>query len=722
MVPDKKCRAKSAKNQLKNMRKAIQAIAVMTMATQIMVNSQESLTGKDTTDLFYKHLSLKEVVVTGSTGLTTISESSTPVRYISGDDLQRKSGTNIVDAISSEPGVSQITTGGGISKPVIRGLGYNRIVAVSSGVRHEGQQWGDEHGLELDGADVSSVEILKGPASLVYGSDALAGVIKFNSAPIVPYGKMRANINAEYQTNNGLLGYSLNFAGNKNGNLWNARYSGKFAHAYRNSADGYVPNSQFGEQALSLMGGVGRSWGHSHVYASMYYLMPSIVEGERDEVTGELEPGYVGNTSYKHGLPYQKVWHYKAVWDNAVKVGAGRLNVVLGYQLNRRQEFEESPAEYGLYMKLHTLNYNANYNRVLRNGCKLTVGVGGMYQKNVNAGEEYLIPNYGMVDVGAYVTAGRRFGKWMVNAGARYDVRHLRSDALTEGGAERFAAQRRNFGGFSGSVGAVFHVNENLDLRANVASGFRAPNVSELKSNGVHEGSQRYEVGNGELKSERSVQFDLGMDWTTRVVSVQLNLFANRISNYIYLHGTDEVIDTEHKTYRYTAGDARLLGGELSVDAHPLHCLHLGTALSVVDAVRLSAPAEEKYLPFTPAPRWLFDATWEINHGGRGMINNAYLKAEADVNFRQNHCLTAGGTETPTPAYTLLNVSGGFDVMRKGRKVMNVTISASNLTNVAYQNHLSRLKYCAGNAVTGKRGVHNMGRNVVIKLAVPLEF
>ena len=115
------------------------------------------------------------------------------VRYISGDDLQRKSGTNIVDAISSEPGVSQITTGGGISKPVIRGLGYNRIVAVSSGVRQEGQQWGDEHGLELDGADVSSVEILKGPASLVYGSDALAGVIKFNSAPIVPYGKMRAN-------------------------------------------------------------------------------------------------------------------------------------------------------------------------------------------------------------------------------------------------------------------------------------------------------------------------------------------------------------------------------------------------------------------------------------------------------------------------------------------------------------------------------------------------
>ncbi len=683
---------------------------------------REAVLLSDTTDMFYKHLSLKEVVVTGSTGETTISESATPVRYISEADLQGRSGTNIVDAISTEPGVSQIATGGGISKPVIRGLGYNRVVVVNNGVRQEGQQWGDEHGVEIDAADVSSVEILKGPASLVYGSDAMAGVIRFNSAPIVPYGRMRANFSTEYQTNNGLFGYSLNFAGNKGGNLWNARYSEKLAHSYRNALDGYVPNSQFHERAVSLMGGVGRSWGHSHVFASLYHITPGIVEGERDPETGALEPGVVGNTSYRHGLPYQQVYHYKVVSDNAISLGRGKLNLLLGYQLNRRQEFEESPSEYGLYLQLHTFNYNANYNIRLLNGCKLTAGIGGMFQKSVNAGDEFLVPDYRLFDFGTFVTAARRWGKWSISSGVRYDVRRIVSDDLLDDGEMRFSAMARNFGGFTGSVGTVFHANEHLDLRANMASGFRSPNVSELKSNGVHEGSLRYEVGNDELKSERSLQFDLGLDWSTNIVSLQVSLFANLIDNYIYLRGSDEVYHADYKTFCYTSGNARLLGTEVSLDVHPLHSLHLGSTFSMVDARRLHADAGEKYLPFTPAPRWMFDAKWEIIHGGRRTINNAYLKAVADVNFCQNHCLLAYDTETPTPAYTLINLVGGFDLMRHGKRVVSLTVSANNLANVTYQNHLSRLKYCDVNPVTGRQGVSNMGRNIVFKVLVPLEF
>ncbi|MBR1543739.1 MAG: TonB-dependent receptor [Muribaculaceae bacterium] len=703
--------------------KTLNIIIAVAMALACAVaHSQEIDNYPDTTDMFYKHLNLKEVVVTGSTGETTISESATPVRYISAADLQGRSSTNIVDAISTEPGVSQITTGGGISKPVIRGLGYNRVVVVSNGVRQEGQQWGDEHGVEIDAADVNSVEILKGPASLVYGSDAMAGVIRFNSAPIVPYGKMRANFSAEYQTNNGLFGCSLNFAGNKGGNLWNVRYSEKLAHSYRNALDGYVPNSQFHERAVSIMGGVGRSWGHSHVFASFYHITPGIVEGERDLETGALEPGFVGNTSYRHGLPYQQVYHYKVVSDNSVRVGQGKLNMVLGYQLNRRQEFEESPSEFGLYLKLHTFNYNANYNIRLLNGCKLTAGIGGMYQKSVNAGSEFLVPDYRLFDFGTFVTAARRWGKWSVSSGVRYDVRRIVSDALDEDGDTRFTAMASNFGGFTGSVGTVLHTNEHLDLRANIASGFRSPNVSELKSNGIHEGSLRYEVGNANLKSERSVQFDLGMDWSTSIVSLQVSLFANLIDNFIYLRGSDDVYDADYKTFRYTGGDARLLGAEVSLDVHPLHCLHLGSSFSMVDARRRHAEAQEKFLPFTPAPRWMFDAKWEIVHGGRRTINNAYLKAVADVNFSQNHCLLAYGTETPTPAYTLINLVGGFDIMSRGKRVVSLTVSANNLANVTYQNHLSRLKYCDVNPITGRQGVSNMGRNIVFKVLVPLEF
>lgn len=179
------------------------------------------------------NVKLNEVVVTGLTGQQKLVTSASPISVVSPKQLESQPSTNIIDAISRQPGVSQITTGSGISKPVIRGMGYNRVVVVNDGIRQEGQQWGDEHGVEIDAASVHSVEILKGPASLMYGSDALAGVIVFNSAPVLPMGEMRANVMSGYQSNNGLFDYSLNFAGNKQGFVWNTRYSGKMAHAYK---------------------------------------------------------------------------------------------------------------------------------------------------------------------------------------------------------------------------------------------------------------------------------------------------------------------------------------------------------------------------------------------------------------------------------------------------------------------------------------------------------
>ena len=199
----------------------------------------------DSTDVFFRHIELKQVVVTGPTGAVKMEDMSMPAAVVGRNDLRMAAATNIVDAVSKLPGISQVTTGGGISKPVIRGLGYNRVVVVADGVRQEGQQWGDEHGVEIDDNAVSSVEVLKGPASLLYGSDALAGVMKLNTDPVVPLNKMRLNINTEYQTNNGLFNYSLNYGGNKQGLSWNMRYSEKMAHAYKNSVDSYVPNSQF---------------------------------------------------------------------------------------------------------------------------------------------------------------------------------------------------------------------------------------------------------------------------------------------------------------------------------------------------------------------------------------------------------------------------------------------------------------------------------------------
>ena len=695
-------------------------LSILLLACACTMAAQDAVV-LDSTDVFFRHIELKQVVVTGPTGAVKMQDMSMPAGIVDRNSLRMTPATNIVDAVAKLPGVSQVSTGSGISKPVIRGLGYNRVVVVADGVRQEGQQWGDEHGVEIDGNAVSSVEVLKGPASLLYGSDALAGVLKLNTDPVVPLGKMRLNVNSEYHTNSGLVNYSFNFGGNKQGLSWNIRYGDKFAHAYKTPIDGYVPNTQFRERALSGMLGVNKAWGHTRLIGSYFHLTPSIAEGERDPLTGKLEQPYANAKTYHHGLPYQQVYHYKAVLDNAFYLGEGRLNAVLAYQQNRRQEFEE-PDEYGLYLKLHTVNYNVHYvTRRLGEDWRITSGVSGMWQRSLNQGDEFLIPDYSLFDFGAFVTTTANVGSWALNGGLHFDNRHLDSRELMDEGEMRFQAFKRNFNGFTASVRAVWHATEHLDFRANAARGFRAPNISELASNGVHEGSLRYEVGNRDLKPEFSLQFDLGAELTTPWLDAQLSLFSNRIDNYIFIHRTGEVIDEGFMTYRYDSGDAQLLGGEFAVDIHPWHFLHLGTSFAMVNAVQLHQPEESKYLPFTPAPRWQSDIKWEVLHDGR-VLNNAFISLGVDYNFKQDHYYRADNTETATPAYCLLNAAIGTDIMFRGHRVACLSIMGTNLTNKAYQSHLSRLKYADVNPVTGRQGVLNMGRNIIFKLTIPLEF
>ena len=715
----------------------------------------------DSSDVFYRHLKLNELVVTGVTGDTKLKHSTTPISIVSGKELRQTTSTNIIDAIAHQPGVAQITTGGGISKPIIRGLGFNRVVVINDGIRQEGQQWGGEHGIEIDGAGINSVEILKGPASLMYGSDAMAGVLILHGAPVVPEGEMKANVSTEYQTNNGLFDYSLNFAGNQRGFVWDGRFSQKMAHAYKNKVDGYVPGSQFRELAGRLMLGLNKQWGHTHLTLSAYGQTPGIIEGERDPLTGELahEDGWTG-CSYDKWLPYQRINHYKAVWDNSLNLPHGWLKLIVGYQQNQRKEFEEhhhhdheaeeheahdheaeqhdhegsSELEPSLYFKLHTVTYDVRYLTHEFSGWKLSAGVQGMWQQSQNLGEEFLIPAYRLFDIGAYATASKSFNHLTLNGGLRYDHRHLHGDALTEDGSLRFTDFSRNLGGVTGSIGAVWNVSDHLNLRLNVARGFRAPNISELGSNGAHHGALRYEVGNRELKPEYSLQGDLGLDFTSQYVSAQVSLFANRIDNYIFLRGEGRQIDGT-AVYSYTQGDARLLGFEAGVDVHPIHSLHFANTFSYVDARQLHQPEETKYLPYTPAPRWTSELKWELmhhshptmgshshhTHHAKGLsADNLYIAAALECYLKQSHVYAADGTETPTPSYTLLNLSAGTDLTFGGRKIAELYITANNLLNRAYQNHLSRLKYADVNAMTGQQGVHNMGRNVVFKLVVPI--
>lgn len=682
---------------------------------------------------------LSEVVVTGLTGNALIRQTPSPVTVVTNERLRQTVSSNIIDALAKEPGVSQITTGAGISKPVIRGLGYNRVAVVNDGIRQEGQQFGDEHGVEIDANNVHSVQILKGPASLVYGSDALAGVLVMNSAPSCEDGRMEGNVNAEYQTNNGLFNYSLNLVGNHKGFVWDARYSNKMAHDYKNHYDGRVFNSRFKEHAASGMLGLNRHWGHSHLHLSYYNINPGIVEGERDEETGKFimpvdnggeadEAVYNGSTSYARMMPSQKVYHYKAVTDNTFFIGSGQLKANIAYQQNVRKEFEDvtEPDEAELHMALHTVNYNIHYLTAELQGWRIASGVNGMWQANRNKGEEFLVPDYNLFDFGLFATANKTFGQWSVSGGLRFDNRHLHGKSLTEEGEERFTDFTKNFSGFTGSIGAIYNISENANLRMNLSRGFRAPNISELASNGEHEGTLRYEVGNHNLKAEQSLQADLGFDYSSGWLSVQAAIFANWIDHYIYLQKMadeegQEILIDDTPAFAYVSGDARIFGGELTIDIHPWEPLHIENSFAFVNAVKTKASGDDKYLPFTPAPQWNANIRYNIIRHGR-LFNNTFAAFEAETCFKQNHFLAAYGTETATPAYTLLNISAGTDIKHRGKTVATILLAVNNLTDKAYQSHLSRLKYADLNPVSGRRGVFNMGRNFIMKVTIPLSF
>ena len=699
---------------------------------------------------------MNEVVVTGLSQAGEKKRTPTPIQIVPHTQLLQTASGNIIDALSKQPGISQITTGSGISKPVIRGLGYNRVVVVNDGIRQEGQQWGDEHGIEIDEFSVNHVEILKGPASLSYGSDAIAGVINMLSAPSLPDGTIQGNVIGNYQTNNGLIGYSANISGNLKGYIWDLRYSNKMAHDYKNKYDGYVFNSAYKEQNIGGILGVNKSWGYAHLHFSLYNLNPGIIEGDRDSISGKfIKPIAINDTtegftlannkdfkSYLPHVPFQKISHYKTVLNSNFIVQGGAIKATLGIQQNRRQEYGDvlMPSTYGLYFLMNTINYDLRYNMTERNKFNISFGVNGMQQQSQNKGTEFLVPEYSLFDIGVFSILKKSYKKLDISAGIRYDTRNEHSKDLyvdvngfplptaDSSAYHQFSAFHSTFSGLTGSIGATYQFNEEVYAKINAARGYRAPNIAELGANGLHDGTIRYEIGDPKLKAETSFQADAAFGMNTHHITVELDLFSNTINNFIFSRkltsssGGDS-ISNGYSTFKFVSGKANLLGGEIMIDIHPhpLDWLHIENSFSYVQSVQEGQPDSTKYLPFTPAPKIQSELKADIKTKGK-TLDNTYVKIEAENYLKQNKFYSAYGTETATPAYTLINIGAGTDIKNKDHVFCSVYLSVNNLLDVAYQSHLSRLKYTSENFATGRSGVYAMGRNISFKLIVPLYF
>lgn len=712
-------------------------------------------------ELVESEMQLKEVIVTGFASATERQSSPIPVSVVNQKDFLQNTSTNIIDALSNTPGVSQITMGPAISKPVIRGLGYNRVVVVNDGIRQEGQQWGDEFGIEVDEYTVNRVEIYKGPASLRYGSDAMAGVINMIAAPPVPDGTVKGNITSNYQTNNGLIANSFNLSGNSKGLIWDLRYTNKQAHTYQNQYDGYVWNSGYTENDLKGTLGINRKWGYSHITASMFNLKLGIVEGARDSATGKFitdvitpagpEEIIAPDDKYKayNNFPiiHQHVRHYKLVWDNNLALKKGLLGLRFAYQENYRQEANDPGVGdvYNNYFFLRTGNYDVRYVFAEKNRFELSVGTNGMTQASEDRGSVYLVPEYNLFDFGLYTIAKKSFERLSVSGGLRFDTRllhgkdlytdssNVRTGTPDANAIHRFVAYNSDFSGISASLGAAYDFSSKWYGKLNVARGYRAPNIAESGSNGIHDGTPFYEIGDASLKAEQSFQVDGTIGYNDPNVSFEVNAFVNNINNYIFAqkllgkNGKDSLrydpaisIIEPAQTFKYIQGDAMLTGGEAILNLHPRAATWISwmNGFSMVNASQKNQPDSAKYLPYTPPYKFRSEMRFGLPRQG-DVLRNTYFKVSVDYFFSQDKIRYS---ETSTPSYTLVNLGLGTDFYSKEKQLCSLFIYCSNLGDVAYQSHMSRLKYGDINNVTGRMGVFNMGRNISLKLVIPITF
>ena len=684
------------------------------------------------------------VVVTGVASATSIRQSPAPLVAVKKQALLQTPSSNIIDALTHVPGISQVSTGPAISKPIIRGLGANRVVVINNGVRQEGQQWGDEHGIAVDEMSVQKAEIVKGPASLMYGSDALAGVIHFMSNVPVAEGTMKGHLLSNFQSNNNLLALNGGLAGNKNGINWNLYGSYKKAGNYQNKFDGKVLNSGFNEKNMGGYFGINKSWGFSHLIFSRFDQRLGIIEGDRDDATGKFIL-YAGTPaeriatnadlhSQKLFVPQQQILHNKIVSDNNFVVGKNRLKAKLGYQQNIRKEFGhyENPKEAGLYFDLKTFNFDLQWQWHSLKDWHTTIGLSGMQQSNKNKGEEMLIPAYNLFDIGGFIFTQRTFKKTTFSGGLRYDNRHIDSKAWYENGNEKFADFQRSFGNFSGSAGISFAANKAVILKINLAKGFRSPTLAELASNGAHEGTNRYEYGSRNLQSENSWQLDGGLDVDTKHFSFSLSAFHNQINHFIFYQklkaaagGDSLVMDAGDwiPAYQFDQQNAKLYGFETSFDLHPhpLHWLHFENSFSFVRGQFKTAVGGSRNLPLMPAARFTSELKADVKNLNK-FVRNFYALLSWEKTFRQHNPFTGFGTETETKGYGLLNAGMGGDILNHDKTLFTIYFGVTNITDKAYQSHLSRLKYTDMNQLTGRVGVFNPGRNFSVKVNIPLRF
>ncbi|MCB0401256.1 MAG: TonB-dependent receptor [Flavobacteriales bacterium] len=663
------------------------------------------------------------------------SQPEHPVEVIQFDaaQLNQSPEPTLMQSLSSIAGVSVISSGVGNSKPVIRGLSNNRVLVYSQGMPFDNQQWGDDHSLGLNGLGIDKVEVIKGPSSLLYGADAMGGVLHFVAEKPAPVKTIRAAVGSKYFSNTDGYANTFGIKATRE-HVRVGLYAGHVMHSdYKQSADIFdkdhlrVTNTRFNERALRAnLGFITRPW------------VTDITYSFNQAAIGIPEEPSFQNLDKDVMLPYQLTTSNVISMENSFFFGDSKITLNVGFQNNDRKEFEdehahESAAVHGTHadegpeylkqqlvysmqdtgaldLNLKTYNYDVKWFLPSFKKLDVVLGAQGKHQINRNKGEEILIPDADVMQAGVFSLFKYNLKKVNILSGIRYDVKSILTydtDAPDHGAVDHVHEETvpvdRSFGAVNGSFGVTYQLDSTWLLRTNIATGFRAPNLAELTSNGVHHGALRYELGDPNLTTENNIELDLGIEMSSEHVSLVVSPFYNHINHFIYLNPQDSVVDGV-QLFTYEQTDANLYGFEATLDIHPhvMHWLHFETQYAMV----IGKKSDGSYLPRIPANNLLNTLKAELEDFK--MIKKPYLSVALNTLFEQNQIDVY---ETPTLTYVLLNASVGAELMI-GKQPLELNIGVTNLLDRKYFNHLSRLK---------QQGIYDMGRNVVVGLRIPIQ-
>lgn len=693
-------------------------------------------TGQDSVWLYPSLAELKAVDVEDSR--LRLGEKENPLTMITldGEQLTASGNQTLAGALSEIPGVQAATTGTAVGRPLIRGLGFTRVAVFDHGIRQEGQQWGQEHGLEIDAPGVERIEIIKGPGALLYGGDAIAGVISLQPLQELREGEVKGKAFLVWRSVNQGFQYSAQGQTFQRSVLVKAGYSAQDFADFRVPAEtfvfnsyqlplygGLVSNTAGRERSARVSLGVFKKWGFSRVYASYYRLKAGFFPGAHGIPNPEeLQPdGHRRNIM----LPAQSVEHFKAIHNTNIQAGRHWTEWDVGFQYNHRRELSW-PHSHGIPLletgttelewRLITVSGQARFHQAISSSLQIIYALSGQYRNNRRSGFAFFLPDFRDWDVGLTV-----LGKWQpgdnlfFTGGLRGDFATFASSPfyrqLFDNGLPssiELAAPRinRRFSNLSGGLGfsrvwSLYH-----NIKVNLGSSFRMPQAVELTANGIHHGTFRHEKGDPALRPERGFQLDIGYAYNQSRIALSTSVFFNYFNGFIYLTPTAQFshLPEAGLIWQYEQADGLHTGLEAELDYHPAAGLHLGLG---AEALYTLNPRTGYSFPLMPPPSTLIKTHYDfIILGGKADLTpGAALRLTMPQHFYARN-------ELFTPGFSLLHVwlKG---ILHFSALDVEIHMRVENVLNTRYFNHLSTWRYL---------GLPEPGRNIVLGLSLPFSF